>query len=187
MTLVGPRPLILDEDQHVDELGPQRLDLKPGITGLWQVLGASDIPFEEMVEARLPLRHELVAARGSASDHVDAASAGPRASRLLNHRYAGLVDGMPAAHDGRTSCRFCAAPLELTVVDLGMSPLCESFLPAERIEEMEPFYPLHVGPAALLARAAPGVRVARARYSPSTPTSRRTRRRGSSTRASTSR
>jgi SAM-dependent methyltransferase len=30
------------------------------------------------------------------------------------------------------------------MVDLGMSPLCESFLPADRIEEMEPFYPLHV-------------------------------------------
>jgi len=51
---------------------------------------------------------------------------------------------MPSTHDGRTSCRFCGSPLELTVVDLGMSPLCESFLPPERIEAMEPFYPLHV-------------------------------------------
>ena len=51
---------------------------------------------------------------------------------------------MTSARDGRTSCRFCAAPLELTVVDLGMSPLCESFVSTERIEEMEPFYPLHV-------------------------------------------
>jgi hypothetical protein len=34
--------------------------------------------------------------------------------------------------------------LEVTVVDLGMSPFCESFLPAERLEQMEPFYPLHV-------------------------------------------
>jgi hypothetical protein len=41
-------------------------------------------------------------------------------------------------------CRFCSAPLELTVVDLGMSPLCESFLSADRVENMEPFYPLHV-------------------------------------------
>ena len=30
------------------------------------------------------------------------------------------------------------------MVDLGKSPLCESFLPADRLEEMEPFYPLHV-------------------------------------------
>jgi lipopolysaccharide/colanic/teichoic acid biosynthesis glycosyltransferase len=49
MSLVGPRPLILDEDRHVDGWARKRLDLKPGITGLWQVLGRDDIPFEEMV------------------------------------------------------------------------------------------------------------------------------------------
>lgn len=41
------------------------------------------------------------------------------------------------------SCRFCGAPLSVTVVDLGMSPLCESFLPADQINQMEPFFPLH--------------------------------------------
>jgi len=41
-------------------------------------------------------------------------------------------------------CRFCAAPLYDTFVDLGMSPLCESFLGAEQLNQMEPFYPLHV-------------------------------------------
>jgi SAM-dependent methyltransferase len=40
-------------------------------------------------------------------------------------------------------CRFCGTPLENRVVDLGMHPLCESFLPAERVDTMEPFYPLH--------------------------------------------
>lgn len=50
MSLVGPRPLILAEDQHVEHWARRRLDLKPGITGLWQVLGASDIPFEEMTK-----------------------------------------------------------------------------------------------------------------------------------------
>jgi exopolysaccharide biosynthesis polyprenyl glycosylphosphotransferase len=50
MSLVGPRPLILEEDQHVESWARRRLDLKPGITGLWQVLGASDIPFEEMTK-----------------------------------------------------------------------------------------------------------------------------------------
>ena len=44
---------------------------------------------------------------------------------------------------GRPLCRFCAAPLNLTVVDLGMSPLCESFLRADQIRSMEPFFPLH--------------------------------------------
>jgi exopolysaccharide biosynthesis polyprenyl glycosylphosphotransferase len=50
MSLVGPRPIILDEDQYVAGWARKRLDLKPGITGLWQVLGASDIPFEEMTK-----------------------------------------------------------------------------------------------------------------------------------------
>jgi exopolysaccharide biosynthesis polyprenyl glycosylphosphotransferase len=50
MSLVGPRPLILDEDQHVVEWARKRLSLKPGATGLWQVLGASDIPFNEMTK-----------------------------------------------------------------------------------------------------------------------------------------
>src|SRR6187401_3808058 len=42
------------------------------------------------------------------------------------------------------TCRFCSAPLRKTFVDLGMSPLCESYVPAERLGGMEPFYPLHV-------------------------------------------
>jgi len=41
-------------------------------------------------------------------------------------------------------CRFCQAPLRHTFVDLGMSPLCESFVPADKINHMEPFFPLHV-------------------------------------------
>lgn len=43
-----------------------------------------------------------------------------------------------------TACRLCAAELTRTFVDLGMSPLCESYLPAERLDEPEVFYPLHV-------------------------------------------
>jgi exopolysaccharide biosynthesis polyprenyl glycosylphosphotransferase len=49
MSLVGPRPLILDEDRYVEDWARRRLDLRPGITGLWQVLGRSEIPFAEMV------------------------------------------------------------------------------------------------------------------------------------------
>jgi exopolysaccharide biosynthesis polyprenyl glycosylphosphotransferase len=49
MSLVGARPLILEEDCYVEDWGRKRLDLKPGITGLWQVLGRSEIPFAEMV------------------------------------------------------------------------------------------------------------------------------------------
>jgi SAM-dependent methyltransferase len=41
-------------------------------------------------------------------------------------------------------CRFCSAQLEHTVVDLGMSPLCESFLCEAEIDSVEAFYPLRV-------------------------------------------
>ncbi len=41
-------------------------------------------------------------------------------------------------------CRLCEAPLEHTFVDLGMSPLCESFLTAAQLDAMEPYFPLNV-------------------------------------------
>jgi hypothetical protein len=41
-------------------------------------------------------------------------------------------------------CRLCNAPLITTFVDLGMSPLCENILTADQIDQMEPFFPLHV-------------------------------------------
>ena len=45
---------------------------------------------------------------------------------------------------GPAACRFCGELLSETVVDLGMSPLCESYLQADQLNAMEPFYPLHV-------------------------------------------
>jgi exopolysaccharide biosynthesis polyprenyl glycosylphosphotransferase len=50
MSMVGPRPLIPADDEHISGWGRRRLDLTPGITGLWQVLGRTAIPFEEMVK-----------------------------------------------------------------------------------------------------------------------------------------
>jgi lipopolysaccharide/colanic/teichoic acid biosynthesis glycosyltransferase len=50
MSLVGPRPLIESEDRLVDGWGRSRLALTPGITGFWQVLGRTNIPFDEMVK-----------------------------------------------------------------------------------------------------------------------------------------
>ena len=41
-------------------------------------------------------------------------------------------------------CRFCESPLRHTLVDLGMSPLCESYVTRDQLSQMEPFYPLHV-------------------------------------------
>jgi SAM-dependent methyltransferase len=41
-----------------------------------------------------------------------------------------------------TTCRFCAAPVDAVFADLGMSPLANSYLPPDRANSMEPFYPL---------------------------------------------
>ena len=41
-------------------------------------------------------------------------------------------------------CRFCGTPLNHTFVDLGMSPLCESYVTREQLNQVERFYPLHV-------------------------------------------
>ncbi len=50
MSLVGPRPLILEEARQASQnWHARRLDLRPGITGLWQVSGRSDLPFQEMI------------------------------------------------------------------------------------------------------------------------------------------
>ena len=43
----------------------------------------------------------------------------------------------------KLDCRFCGAPLTHTFVDLGTSPLAESYVPLDRALEMEPFYELH--------------------------------------------
>jgi exopolysaccharide biosynthesis polyprenyl glycosylphosphotransferase len=50
MSLVGPRPLVPSEDDHVIGYHRERLDLTPGLTGPWQVLGRTSIPFQEMVK-----------------------------------------------------------------------------------------------------------------------------------------
>lgn len=42
-----------------------------------------------------------------------------------------------------SACRFCATPLQHTFCDLGMSPLSNSYLKADQLHSMEPFYPLH--------------------------------------------
>jgi exopolysaccharide biosynthesis polyprenyl glycosylphosphotransferase len=48
MSLVGPRPLVIDEDAQVLGLDRSRLHLTPGMTGPWQVLGTR-VPMQEMV------------------------------------------------------------------------------------------------------------------------------------------
>lgn len=50
MSLVGPRPLIPQEDSQITGADRGRLTMRPGMTGVWQVNGASAIPISEMVE-----------------------------------------------------------------------------------------------------------------------------------------
>src|SRR3954470_3321478 len=49
----------------------------------------------------------------------------------------------PAVARPTSTCRFCGTPLRHTFADLGMSPLANAYLPPERVNAMEPFFPLH--------------------------------------------
>jgi lipopolysaccharide/colanic/teichoic acid biosynthesis glycosyltransferase len=50
MSLVGPRPLIPEEDSKVDGWARRRLEVPPGMTGHWQVLGSARVPLREMLK-----------------------------------------------------------------------------------------------------------------------------------------
>ena len=50
MSMVGPRPLIAEEDQRIQGWDRRRLQLTPGMTGHWQILGSARIPLDEMVK-----------------------------------------------------------------------------------------------------------------------------------------
>jgi exopolysaccharide biosynthesis polyprenyl glycosylphosphotransferase len=49
MSIVGPRPLVIEDDERIVGWHRRRLDMMPGMTGHWQVLGSSRVPLEEMV------------------------------------------------------------------------------------------------------------------------------------------
>lgn len=63
-----------------------------------------------------------------------------------------LTENRPARESGTASarnlcgprCRLCKSPLKTTFVNLGMSPLCESFVSEDHLDQMEAYYPLHV-------------------------------------------
>lgn len=50
MSLVGPRPLVVDEDERITGFDRRRLLLTPGMTGHWQTLGSTRVPLAEMVK-----------------------------------------------------------------------------------------------------------------------------------------
>jgi exopolysaccharide biosynthesis polyprenyl glycosylphosphotransferase len=50
MSLVGPRPLVGDDDERITGLDRRRLYLTPGMTGSWQILGSARVPLSEMIK-----------------------------------------------------------------------------------------------------------------------------------------
>jgi exopolysaccharide biosynthesis polyprenyl glycosylphosphotransferase len=48
MSLVGPRPFVPDESAGIDGWAARRFEVRPGMTGLWQISGRNDLPFEEL-------------------------------------------------------------------------------------------------------------------------------------------
>jgi exopolysaccharide biosynthesis polyprenyl glycosylphosphotransferase len=53
MSLVGPRPLPFHEQQQIHGWHRRRISMKPGITGLWQVSGRSEVDFEDWIQLDL--------------------------------------------------------------------------------------------------------------------------------------
>jgi lipopolysaccharide/colanic/teichoic acid biosynthesis glycosyltransferase len=50
MSIVGPRPIVQDEKKKYEDRFPLYGKIKPGLTGLWQVSGRTDLSFEERVD-----------------------------------------------------------------------------------------------------------------------------------------
>jgi lipopolysaccharide/colanic/teichoic acid biosynthesis glycosyltransferase len=48
MSLVGPRPFVVPESAQIDGWAARRYDVRPGMTGLWQVSGRNDLAFDEL-------------------------------------------------------------------------------------------------------------------------------------------
>jgi lipopolysaccharide/colanic/teichoic acid biosynthesis glycosyltransferase len=48
MALVGPRPFVLEESERIDGWAARRFEVRPGLTGLWQVSGRSNLNFDEL-------------------------------------------------------------------------------------------------------------------------------------------
>jgi hypothetical protein len=92
-------------------------------------LGAADLPvFLQARDTRLRFDDFLMHAMGTLTAPL------PHSTTM----------SAPGGQHNANACLFCGATLEHTFVDLGKSPLCESYLAAEQLNRMEPFYPLHV-------------------------------------------
>ena len=95
MSLVGPRPPLPQEVARYDGDIARRLLVKPGITGLWQVSGRSDLTLGGRHPARPVLRRELVAHRRPDHPVEDVRRSGPGPRSVL----AGRSRGAPGPRD----------------------------------------------------------------------------------------
>lgn len=59
MSMVGPRPPLLREVEQYDERAMQRLSVMPGITCYWQIMGRSNLSFEEWLDLDLKYIREM--------------------------------------------------------------------------------------------------------------------------------
>ncbi len=48
MSLVGPRPFLISESEQIGGFAARRFDVPPGITGLWQVSGRSELTYDDL-------------------------------------------------------------------------------------------------------------------------------------------
>ena len=58
-------------------------------------------------------------------------------------RVASVSNDRATSAEKSMRCRHCGTPLQHTLIDLGMSPLCESFLAQDQLDKPETYYPLH--------------------------------------------
>ena len=110
----------------------------------------------------------------------------PIMDSAIQDNIAGPMEAQPPGNL-HARCRFCGTILRHTFVDLGVSPLCESFLDQGQLNQMEPYYPLHVFVCGAVSWCSSRNTWSAKRYSASTPISRRTPTPGSNTRAGTRR
>ena len=84
MSAVGPRPVVPDELRRLYGSSPRSyLGCKPGLTGLWQVSGRSQVVYEQPSRARRRLRDRMVAGRRRAHPHPDGPGGAQRRRRQL--------------------------------------------------------------------------------------------------------
>ena len=92
MSLVGPRPLQLRDSDRLQGVDPQgftrRLEVKPGVTGPWQVGGRSDLHYDQMVRLDLDYVSNRVAEPGPEDYRQDRPRGAPPPRRLLTARLA---------------------------------------------------------------------------------------------------